>query len=78
YCAEKHKISIVDMEALTGQEIGRSKTETYVLSDLVGLDRAVSVIKGMQQVPEDKPTFHDVKIGNTLFDNGELGRNTKQ
>ncbi len=42
--------------------------------DLVGLDIAVSVIKGMQQVPEETPYFHDVKIVNTLFDNGAPGR----
>ncbi|MGT2333626.1 hypothetical protein ACVPOY_03615 [Staphylococcus aureus] len=38
----------------------------------------MSVIKGMQQVPEETPYFHDVKIVNTLFDNGALGRKTKQ
>ena len=65
------------MDALTGQAIGRPKTGTYALSDLVGLDIAVSVIKGMQ-VPEETPYFHDVKIVNTLFENGALGRKTKQ
>ena len=78
YRAEQHKLSIVDVDALTGQAIGRPKTGTYALSDLVGLDIAVSVIKGMQQVPEETPYFHDVKIVNTLFDNGALGRKTKQ
>ncbi|UIF41689.1 3-hydroxyacyl-CoA dehydrogenase, partial [Staphylococcus aureus] len=38
YRAEQHKISIVDVDALTGQAIGRPKTGTYALSDLVGLD----------------------------------------
>lgn len=78
YRAEQHKLSIVDVDALTGQAIGCPKTGTYALSDLVGLDIAVSVIKGMQQVPEETPYFHDVKIVNTLFDNGALGRKTKQ
>lgn len=32
----------------------------------------------MQQVPEETPYFHDVKIVNTLFENGALGRKTKQ
>ena len=68
YRAEQHKLSIVDVDALTGQAIGRPKTGTYALSDLVGLDIAVSVIKGMQQVPEETPYFHDVKIVNTLFE----------
>ncbi|SUM02244.1 Enoyl-CoA hydratase / Enoyl-CoA hydratase [valine degradation] / 3-hydroxyacyl-CoA dehydrogenase [Staphylococcus aureus] len=57
YRAEQHKLSIVDVDALTGQAIGRPKTGTYALSDLVGLDIAVSVIKGMQQVPEETPYF---------------------
>lgn len=74
YRAEQHKLSIVDVDALTGQAIGRPKTGTYALSDLVGLDIAVSVIKGMQQVPEETPYFHDVKIVNTLYENGALGR----
>ena len=77
YRAEQHKLSIVDVDALTGQAIGRPKTGTYALSDLVGLDIAVSVIKGMQQVPEETPYFHDVKIVNTLYENGALGRKTK-
>ncbi|MBU5849172.1 hypothetical protein JVV55_19070, partial [Vibrio cholerae O1] len=64
--------------ALTGQAIGRPKTCTYALSDLVGLDIAVSVIKGMQQIPEETPYLHDVKNVNTLFDNDALGRKTKQ
>ena len=53
------------------------KQGTYAPSDLVGLDIAVSVIKGMQQVPEETPYFHDVKIVNTLYENGALGRKNK-
>ncbi len=49
------------MDALTGQAVGRPKTGTYALSDLVGSDIAVSVIKGMQQVPEETPYFNDVE-----------------
>ncbi|WP_251352617.1 3-hydroxyacyl-CoA dehydrogenase family protein, partial [Staphylococcus aureus] len=78
YRAEEQNLNITDVDALTGQIIGRPKTGTYALSDLVGLDIAVSVIKGMQQVPEEAPYFHDVKVVNTLFDNGALGRKTKQ
>ncbi|MCG9797086.1 3-hydroxyacyl-CoA dehydrogenase/enoyl-CoA hydratase family protein, partial [Staphylococcus argenteus] len=78
YRAEEQNLNITDVDALTGQIIGHPKTGTYALSDLVGLDIAVSVIKGMQQVPEEAPYFHDVKVVNTLFDNGALGRKTKQ
>ncbi|WP_460917715.1 3-hydroxyacyl-CoA dehydrogenase family protein, partial [Staphylococcus aureus] len=66
YRYEQHKLSIVDLDALTCQAMGRPKTGTYALSELVGLDIAVSVIKGMQQVPEETSYFHDVIIVNTL------------
>ncbi|MGT2333627.1 hypothetical protein ACVPOY_03620 [Staphylococcus aureus] len=33
YRAEQHKLSIVDVDALTGQAIGRPKTGTYALSN---------------------------------------------
>ncbi|MBE2130011.1 3-hydroxyacyl-CoA dehydrogenase, partial [Staphylococcus schweitzeri] len=78
YRAEQQNLTITDVDALTGLAIGRPKTDTYALSDLVGLDIAVSVIKGMQQVPEEAPYYHNVKVVNTLFDIGTLGRKTKQ
>lgn len=78
YRAEQQQMSIIDVDALTGQVIGRPKTGTYALSDLVGLDIAVSVIKGMQQVPEEQNYFHDVDVVDTLFNQGALGRKTKQ
>ncbi|WP_460900739.1 3-hydroxyacyl-CoA dehydrogenase family protein, partial [Staphylococcus aureus] len=48
------------------------------LSDLVGLDIAVSVIKCTQQVADESPYFHDVTIVNTLFSNIARGRKSKQ
>lgn len=78
YRAEQHGFSITDVDALTGQAIGRPKTGTYALTDLVGLDIAVSVIKGLQQVPEEQSFFKDVTLVSTLFDKGALGRKTKQ
>ena len=78
YRAEQQGFSITDIDALTGQAIGRPKTGTYALTDLVGLDIAVSVIKGLQQVPEEAPFFKDVTLVQTLYQNGALGRKTKQ
>lgn len=78
YRAEQQGFSITDVDALTGKAIGRPKTGTYALTDLVGLDIAVSVIKGLQQVPEEAPYFKDVAIVETLYQNGALGRKTKQ
>ncbi|MFT2204408.1 3-hydroxyacyl-CoA dehydrogenase/enoyl-CoA hydratase family protein [Staphylococcus chromogenes] len=78
YRAEQQGFSITDVDALTGKAIGRPKTGTYALTDLVGLDIAVSVIKGLQQVPEEAPYFKDVAVVETLYQNGALGRKTKQ
>ncbi|PCF60885.1 3-hydroxyacyl-CoA dehydrogenase [Staphylococcus delphini] len=78
YRAEQQGFSITEVDALTGKIIGRPKTGTYALSDLVGLDIAVSVIRGLQQVPEEAPYFHDIQVVNTMYEAGALGRKTKQ
>ena len=78
YRGEEQGFSIVEVDALTGRAIGRPSTGTYGLSDLVGLDIAVTVIKGLQQIPEEEPYFKDTKIAETLVKNGSLGRKTKQ
>src|SRR5699024_10134967 len=75
--AEKEGISISETDALTGRSIGRPGTGTYGLSDLVGIDIAVTVTKGLQQVPGEEKFFHDTKIAETLVENGALGRKTK-
>ncbi|RIP20895.1 3-hydroxyacyl-CoA dehydrogenase family protein, partial [Staphylococcus gallinarum] len=58
YRAEVQGFSITEVDALTGRSIGRPKMGTYGLSDLVGLDIAIAVIKGLQQIPEEQPFFH--------------------
>ncbi|UEX90244.1 3-hydroxyacyl-CoA dehydrogenase/enoyl-CoA hydratase family protein [Staphylococcus ratti] len=78
YRAEQQNLSIPEVDALTGKSIGRPKTGTYALTDLVGLDIAVSVIKGLQRIPEEAPFFKDVTLVSTLYDKGALGRKTKQ
>lgn len=78
YRAENQGMSITETDALTGRSIGRPSTGTYGLSDLVGLDIAVTVTKGLQQIPEEKEFFHDTKIAEKLVGQGALGRKTKQ
>ena len=78
YRAEQQGFSIPEVDALTGKAIGRPKTGTYALTDLVGLDIAVSVIKGLQQDPDEAPFFQDAELPNQLFEAGALGRKTKQ
>lgn len=76
--AEEQGISISDTDALTGRSIGRPSTGTYGLSDLVGIDIAVTVTKGMQQVPGEDKFFKSTKIAEKLVESGALGRKTKQ
>ena len=78
YRAEEKGFSIAEVDALTGRSIGRPSLGTYGLVDLVGLDIAVTVIKGLQQVPEEKEFFHNTRIAEKLMENGALGRKTKQ
>ncbi|WP_020006251.1 3-hydroxyacyl-CoA dehydrogenase/enoyl-CoA hydratase family protein [Salinicoccus albus] len=75
--AEEQGFSITETDALTGRSIGRPSTGTYGLVDLVGLDIAMTVIKGLQKVPEEKEFFHDTKIAEKLMANGALGKKTK-
>ncbi|MDW8566967.1 3-hydroxyacyl-CoA dehydrogenase/crotonase FadB [Staphylococcus shinii] len=78
YRAEKQGFSITEVDALTGRSIGRPKMGTYGLSDLVGLDIALAVIKGLQSIPEEQSFFHDIKLSEKLVENGALGNKTKQ
>ncbi|MGW7976965.1 3-hydroxyacyl-CoA dehydrogenase/enoyl-CoA hydratase family protein [Staphylococcus xylosus] len=78
YRAEQQGFSITEVDALTGRSIGRPKMGTYGLSDLVGLDIALAVIKGLQSIPEEQSFFHDVKLSEKLVENGALGNKTKQ
>ena len=78
YRAEEKGISISDTDALTGRSIGRPSTGTYGLSDLVGIDIAVTVTKGLQQVPGEEKFFNSTKTAEKLVEAGALGRKTKQ
>lgn len=78
YRAEKEGLSITETDSLTGRSIGRPSLGTYGLVDLVGLDIAVTVTKGLQQVPGEKEFFHDTKLAEKLMEKGALGRKTKQ
>lgn len=78
YRAEEQGMSISDTDALTGRAIGRPSTGTYGLSDLVGIDIAVTVTKGMQQVPGEDKFFKSTKTAEKLVESGALGRKTKQ
>lgn len=76
--AEEEGISISETDALTGRSIGRPSTGTYGLSDIVGIDIAATVTKGLQQVPGEEKFFNDTKIAEKLVEQGALGRKTKK
>jgi len=72
-------ISAVDK--LTGPAIGRPKTGTYRLGDLVGHDTSVNVIKGIKEnCPDDEQaaTFEVPKYMQFLVENKFLGNKTGQ
>ncbi len=70
-------LDIATVDTLTGPAIGRPKTGTFRLGDLVGMDTAVHVINGMRQnCPNDEqigafevPKFLQFLIENKFFGN---------
>ena len=69
-------LSIDTVDALTGPAIGRPKTGTFRLADLVGMDTAVHVINGMREnCPNDEQigAFEIPKYLKFLIDNKFYG-----
>ena len=69
-------LGIDTVDALTGPAIGRPKTGTFRLADLVGMDTAVHVINGMKQNAPDEqiskmevPKFLNFLVENKFFGN---------
>jgi 3-hydroxyacyl-CoA dehydrogenase len=74
-------LSITEVDALTGPAIGRPKTGTFRLGDLVGHDTALKVIQGLRQnCPHDEQTaaFEVPGYLKFLTDNHFLGDKTGQ
>ncbi|PNY20820.1 putative 3-hydroxyacyl-CoA dehydrogenase [Streptococcus parauberis] len=55
--ADQAKLSIQEVDVLTGEYIGRPKMGTFKLGDMVGLDIAYNVTKGMMQDAAEKEFF---------------------
>jgi 3-hydroxyacyl-CoA dehydrogenase len=76
---EQLDLKIEDVDVLTGPTIGRPKTGTFRLGDLVGHDTAVNVIKGIKDnCPNDEQatSFEIPKYLQFLIDNKFLGNKT--
>ena len=74
-------LGIDTVDALTGPAVGRPKTGTFRLGDLVGMDTAVHVLNGMREnCPNDEQigAFVIPKYLQFLIDNKFLGNKTGQ
>ena len=75
--AERLGLGFDTVDALTGPAIGRPKSATFRLADVVGLDTLASVITTMQNKLEDDPWHPYFKVPEWmqgLIDNGALGQ----
>ena len=74
-------LQLDDADKLTGPAIGRPKTGTFRLGDLVGHDTAAKVIEGLRQnCPDDEQvaSFYIPKYLQFLLDNKFLGNKSGQ
>lgn len=79
--AQQIGLTIEEADTLTGSILGRPKTGTFKLADLVGLDTAANVTKGLQQnCPNDifLQDLKDSKVLNFLLENKFLGDKTQK
>ena len=77
-----HGYTVEEVDALTGPLIGRPKTATFSLNDLVGFDIAVGVARNLYQAIPDDPArellMHqkNAALSDELLKRGWLGRKT--
>ena len=77
-----HGYSVEEVDALTGPLIGRPKTATFNLNDLVGFDIAVDVARNLYHAIPDDPArellMHkgNAELSDELLERGWLGRKT--
>ena len=74
-------LSVEAVDKLTGPAIGRPKTGTFRLGDLVGHDTAVKVMKGIKDnCPDDEQAsaFDSPKYMDFLLENKFFGNKTKK
>ena len=77
-----HGYTVEEVDALTGPLIGRPKTATFSLNDLVGFDIAVGVARNLYQAIPDDPAREllthqkNAELSDELLRRGWLGRKT--
>lgn len=76
YLGEQAGLSVSEVDALTGKVIGRPMG-TYQLSDLVGNDIGLFVMKGLMQDPAEHAYFKMPELLPVLYEKGALGNKVK-
>ncbi|WP_266362577.1 3-hydroxyacyl-CoA dehydrogenase/enoyl-CoA hydratase family protein [Tellurirhabdus rosea] len=78
--AEELGLSVEAVDKLTGPVVGRPKSGTFRLSDVVGLDTTVNVAKNLVQMPHDesRASFELPATMQKLMENKWLGDKTGQ
>lgn len=76
YLGEQAGLSVSEVDALTGKVIGRPMG-TYQLSDLVGNDIGLFVMKGLMQDPAEHAYFKMSELLPVLYEKGALGNKVK-
>ena len=77
-----HGYTVEEVDALTGPLIGRPKTATFNLNDLVGFDIAVGVARNLYDAIPDDPAREilthqkNAELSDKLLERGWLGRKT--
>ena len=81
HLVEEMKLSVNEIDKLTGPVIGHAKSATFRTSDLVGLDTTVNVSNNLYQAlvhDEARENFKTPKIVQTLYEKKWLGDKTGQ
>ncbi len=77
---EKYDLTISEIDAITGPAIGRAKTDTFSLYDMVGLDIGVAsatVVRDNVASPEEKARFTFPPFIYQMLEQKRLGLKTK-
>ncbi len=74
---QERKLTVEEIDAITGPPLGRPKTATFRLADLVGLDTLLFVARTVHELaPDDesRETFVTPDFFVKMVDRGLLGR----
>ena len=79
HLTEEFELSFEDVDAITGRPLGRPKSASYILQDIVGIDVSVFVMENVAKLlPDDESLdiFKPAGFFTRLVEEGRLGRKT--